>query len=153
MVLGDQPMTENYFASSILAGLLLIVMLGGMRAFYGCWPWEYSKTWYRTEKEIARLDALIWPSVRRPVSANTEEAPTMRNPISESADTGEAPTMPNPIADALREKIAEDYDFVAQLAEDRLRQPPATQRGCEARKQANWFVVGKPREKYSGFSV
>ena len=123
MVLGHQPMTEDYFASSILAGLLLIIMLGGMRAFYGCWPWEYSKTWYRTEKEIARLDALIWPSVRRPEpadteaaltipnpfseSADTEEAPTMPNPISESADTGEAPLMPNPIADALREKIAE----------------------------------------------
>jgi hypothetical protein len=107
MVLGDQPMTEDNFASSILAGLLLIIMLGGMRAFYGCWPWEYSKTWYRTKKEIARLDALIWSSVRRPESADTEEAPTMPNPISESADTGEAPLMPNPIADALREKIAE----------------------------------------------
>ena len=89
--MGDQPMTEDHFASSILAGLLLIIMLGGMRGFYGCWPWEYSKTWYRTEKEIARLDALIWPSVRRP----------------ESADTEEAPTMPNPLADALRKKIAE----------------------------------------------
>jgi hypothetical protein len=77
-------------------------MLGGMRAFYGCWPWEYSKTWYRTEKEIARL-----PSVRRPVSADTEEAPTMLIPISESADTEEAPTMPNPLADAPRKKIAE----------------------------------------------
>jgi hypothetical protein len=86
MVLGDHPMTEDYFAPSILAGLLLIIMLGGMRAFYGCWPWEYSKTWYRTKKEIARL-----PSVRRPVSADTEEAPTM----------------PNPLADAPRKKIAE----------------------------------------------
>ena len=86
-------------------------MLGGMRAFYGCWPWEYSKTWYRTEKEIARLDALIWPSVGRPESADTEEAPTMPNPISESADTGEAPLMPNPIADALREKIAESMSW------------------------------------------
>ena len=82
-------------------------MLGGMRGFYGCWPWEYSKTWYRTEKEIARLDALIWPSVRRPESADTEEAPTVLTPISESADTEEAPTMPNPLADALRKKIAE----------------------------------------------
>jgi len=122
MVLGHQPMTEDYFASSILAGLLLIIMLGGMRAFYGCWPWEYSKTWYRTEKEIARLDALIWPSVRRPVSANTEEAPTMRNPISESADTGEAPTMPNPIADALREKIAESLR--KKIAESGSGTPP-----------------------------
>jgi hypothetical protein len=113
-------MTEDYFASSILAGLLLIIMLGGMRAFYGCWPWEYSKTWYRTEKEIARLDALIWPSVRRPVSANTE--PTMPNPISESADTGEAPLMPNPIADALREKIAESLR--KKIAESGSGTPP-----------------------------
>jgi hypothetical protein len=69
MVLGDQPMTEDNFASSILAGLLLIIMFGSMRGFYGCWPWEYRKTWYRTEKEIARwmLDwaiSAIRPAVR-----------------------------------------------------------------------------------------
>jgi hypothetical protein len=90
-------MTEDNFASSILAGLLLIIMFGGMRAFYGCWPWEYRKTWYRTEKEIARLNALMGPSRpsdRRPEPADTKEAPT-------------APTMPNPVVDALREKIAE----------------------------------------------
>ena len=87
-------MTDDNFASSILAGLLLIIMFGGMRAFYGCWPWEYRKTWYGTRKEIARLNALIaqsWPSDRRPGPADAEEAPTMSNPV----------------ADALREKIAE----------------------------------------------
>ncbi len=55
-------MTEDNFASSILAGLLLIIMFGSMRAFYGCWPWEYRKTWYRTQKEIAHLNALMGPS-------------------------------------------------------------------------------------------
>jgi hypothetical protein len=83
-------MTEDNFALSILAGLLLIILFGGMRAFYGCWPWEYRKTWYRTEKEIARLNALIGPP-----------RPSDRWP--ELTDTEEAPTMPN---DALREKIA-----------------------------------------------
>ena len=29
-------MTEDNFASSILAGLLLIIMFGSMRGFYGC---------------------------------------------------------------------------------------------------------------------
>ena len=87
-------MTEDNFASSILAGLLLIIMFGSMRGFYGCWPWEYRKTWYSAEKEIARMDALIGPS-------------RLSGRWPKSADTEEAPTMPNPIADALREKIAE----------------------------------------------
>ena len=69
-------------------------MFGSMRGFYGCWPWEYRKTWYSAGKEIARLDALIGPS-----------RPSDRR--SESADTDDAPAMPNPLADALREKIAE----------------------------------------------
>lgn len=87
-------MAEDNFASPILAGLLLIVIFGGMRAFYGCWPWEYPKTWYRTAKEIAHLKALIGKS-----------RPSDRLP--EPTDTEESPAMPNPIADALREKIAE----------------------------------------------
>ena len=55
---------------------------------------EYRKTWYSAEKEIARMDALIGPS-------------RLSGRWPKSADTEEAPTMPNPIADALREKIAE----------------------------------------------
>jgi hypothetical protein len=103
-------LTEDNFASSILAGLLLIIMFGSMRGFYGCWPWEYRKTWYRTEKEIARLDALIGPS-----------RPSDRRP--ESADTEETPTMPNPIADALRERIAESRREM--IAESRRGTPPS----------------------------
>jgi hypothetical protein len=101
------PMTEDNFASSILAGLLLIIMFSSMRAFYGCWPWEYRKTWYRTRKEIAHLNALMGPS-----------RPPHRRP--EPADTEEAPTMPDPIADALREKIAESMRWTPP-SDDALR--------------------------------
>ena len=109
------PMTEDNFASSILAGLLLIIMFGSMRGFYGCWPWEYRKTWYRTEKEIARLDALTGRS-----------QPPDRRP--ELADTEDAPTMPNPLADALREDIAETLR--EKIAE--LRSGDVTKRRCAA---------------------
>ena len=147
MVLGDQPMTEDNFASSLLAGLLLIIMLGGMRAFYGCWPWEYNKTWYRTKKEIARLDALIWPSVRRPESADTEEAPTMLNPISESADTGEARLMPNPISDTLREKMAESLR--KKIAESGSGMPPGDDalRAVNENEYTKQSSPGNPRAK------
>ena len=103
-------MTEDNFASSILAGLLLIIMFGSMRGFYGCWPWEYRKTWYSAEKEIARMDALIGPS-------------RLSGRWPKSADTEEAPTMPNPIADALREKIAESLREM--IAESRSGTPPS----------------------------
>ena len=59
-------------------------------------PWEYRKTWYSAEKEIARMDALIGPS-------------RLSGRWPKSADTEDAPTMPNPLADALREKIAETF--------------------------------------------
>ena len=65
-------------------------------------PWEYRKTWYSAEKEIARMDALIGPSRlsgRWPKSADTEDAPTMPNPLADA--------LGEDIAETLREKIAE----------------------------------------------
>ena len=85
-------------------------MFGSMRGFYGCWPWEYRKTWYSAGKEIARLDALIGPS--RPSDRRLE-----------SADTEEAPAMPNPLADALREKIAESLR--EKIAKSGSETPPS----------------------------
>ena len=41
-----------------IAAVLLVVMLGGMRLLYGAWPWEASKTWYRTRQAVAYVEVL-----------------------------------------------------------------------------------------------
>ena|SRR5580765_1925968 len=38
--------------------LALLMMFIGMRVFYGCWPWEYRKTWYVTKRFTARPQVL-----------------------------------------------------------------------------------------------
>jgi len=38
--------------------LLLVLILGGMRLLYGAWPWEVSKTWYRTRQAVAYVESL-----------------------------------------------------------------------------------------------
>ena len=42
----------------VIAALLLVVIVAGMRLFYGAWPWEASKTWYRTRQAVAYVEAL-----------------------------------------------------------------------------------------------
>lgn len=46
------------FDEFVLAALVLIVFVGGMRSLYGAWPWEVSKTWYRTRDAVHYLEAL-----------------------------------------------------------------------------------------------
>ena len=89
-------------------------MFGSMRGFYGCWPWEYRKTWYSAGKEIARLDALIGLSrpSDRPELANTEETQTTPDPLADAVRAK--------IAESLREMIAESRSE-AQSSEDALR--------------------------------
>ena len=41
-----------------LAVLVLVLVAGGMRLFYGAWPWEASKTWYRTRQAVKYVEAL-----------------------------------------------------------------------------------------------
>jgi len=42
----------------VLTALVLVVVVAGMRLFYGAWPWEPSKTWYHTRQAVAYVDAL-----------------------------------------------------------------------------------------------
>ena len=46
------------FDQFVLAALVLVVFVGGMRLFYGAWPWELNKTWYRTRDAVHYLEAL-----------------------------------------------------------------------------------------------
>jgi len=54
---GGQTMIPP-FDQLVVVWLLLIVVLGGMRLFYGAWPWEASKTWYRTRQAVDYVEAL-----------------------------------------------------------------------------------------------
>jgi hypothetical protein len=46
------------FDQFAVAAILIAVVFGGMRLFYGAWPWEASKTWYRTRHAVQYVEAL-----------------------------------------------------------------------------------------------
>ena len=54
------------FDQFVLAALVLIVFVGGMRSLYGAWPWEANKTWYRTRDAVHYLEALRVEKSRNP---------------------------------------------------------------------------------------
>src|SRR5262245_56304207 len=42
----------------VVAAVVVAVVLGGMRLFYGAWPWEAGKTWYRTRQAVEYVASL-----------------------------------------------------------------------------------------------
>jgi hypothetical protein len=54
--------------------LLLVLVFGGMRLFYGAWPWEASKTWYRTRQAVAYVESMRAEKKAAPALRLTEEA-------------------------------------------------------------------------------
>jgi hypothetical protein len=46
------------FDQLVLSVIVLILVGGGMRLFYGAWPWEIRKTWYRTRQAVDFVEAL-----------------------------------------------------------------------------------------------
>jgi len=46
------------FDQVALSTLILLLVGGGMRLFYGAWPWEVRKTWYRTQQAVDFVEAL-----------------------------------------------------------------------------------------------
>jgi hypothetical protein len=40
------------FDTFAVAALLPVLVIGAMRLFYGAWPWEASKRWYRTRQAV-----------------------------------------------------------------------------------------------------
>ena len=51
----DRDVPFDQFA---LSALILVLVGGGMRLFYGAWPWEVHKTWYRTRQAVDFVEAL-----------------------------------------------------------------------------------------------
>ena len=66
------------FDQFVLAALVLIVFVGGMRSLYGAWPWEANKTWYRTRDAVHYLEALRVEKSRNPTERLGETKETAR---------------------------------------------------------------------------
>jgi hypothetical protein len=49
-----------------IAALVLVLVVGGMRLFYGSWPWEARKTWYCTRQAVEYVEALHGEKRRDP---------------------------------------------------------------------------------------
>ena len=49
-----------------IAALIVVLVVGGMRLFYGSWPWEARKTWYRTRPAVEYVEALRGEKRRDP---------------------------------------------------------------------------------------
>jgi len=77
------------FDDVVLAGILVTLMLGGMRLLYGSWPWEASKTWYRTRQAVDYVDALRAETKSSPVVAPVQDVTDINAPsdVSDAVDT------------------------------------------------------------------
>jgi hypothetical protein len=72
-----------------VSALLLVLVLGGMRLFYGAWPWEASKTWYRTRQAVAYVESLRAEKKAAPALRLTEDAEdnSTKGTIKDQAET------------------------------------------------------------------
>src|SRR5689334_18426038 len=77
------------FDDVVLAGILVTLMLGGMRLLYGSWPWEASKTWYRTRQAVDYVDALRAETKSNPVVPPLQDVTDTNAPsdVSDAVDT------------------------------------------------------------------
>jgi hypothetical protein len=68
------------FDEFAIAALVVVVVVGGMRLFYGSWPWEARKTWYCTRQAVAYVEALRGEKRR-------DSAPPARRLAGDAVDT------------------------------------------------------------------
>jgi hypothetical protein len=89
-IIGAGPTTViPAFDQFVLAALVLIVFVGGMRSLYGAWPWEANKTWYRTRDAVHYLEALRVEKSRNPTErlGETKETTRVVQLVQDVADT------------------------------------------------------------------
>ena len=98
------------FDEFAIAALVAVLVVGGMRLFYGSWPWEASKTWYRTRRAVAYVEALRGEKKRDPAPRLVRDAvDTSSDSFDRSLtvnDTSPPEVTPPPEAPAVAEELA-----------------------------------------------
>src|SRR5262245_35472621 len=64
------------FDQFAVSAIVLILVGGGMRLFYGAWPWEVRKTWYHTRQAVDFVEALRSEKAPKSGPALTESSAT-----------------------------------------------------------------------------
>ena len=98
------------FDEFAIAALVVVLVVGGMRLFYGSWPWEASKTWYRTRQAVAYVEALRGEKRRDPAPRPVRDAvDTSSDSFDRSLtvnDNSPPEVTPPPEAPAVAEELA-----------------------------------------------
>jgi len=134
------------FDDVVLAGILVTIMLGGMRLLYGSWPWEASKTWYRTRQAVDYVEAS---------RAETKPDPVVP-PVKDVIDTG----IPKEVSDAVDTSILQKLLNTVDLTRDSFdrsvasdgsapevaSQSPVTVSTSARRNRQAWQKVNRRKE-------
>ena len=134
------------FDDVVLAGILVTIMLGGMRLLYGSWPWEASKTWYRTRQAVDYVEAS---------RAETKSDPVVP-PVKDVIDTG----IPKEVSDAVDTSILRKLLNTVDLTSDSFdrsvasdgsapevaSQSPVTVSTSARRNRQAWQKVNRRKE-------
>jgi hypothetical protein len=111
------------FDQCVVFAFLLVVVVGEMRLFYGAWPWEANKTWYRTRPAVDYVKAL------RGQKCDMALRP-MRNLIDNSGDSFDRRLVVN--SDSSPEAVSPPK---APPSAEQLREPKSTEKPPSVRRR------------------
>ena len=119
------------FGEFVIAALMVVVVVGGMRLFYGSWPWEARKTWYCTRQAVEYVEALRGEKRRDPAPP---ALPLVGDAVDTSSDSFDRGLMvydnspPEMMPPAQPPAVAEELAASPQKSTERL---PIVRRGLQ----------------------
>ena len=119
------------FDEFAIAALVVVVVVGGMRLFYGSWPWEARKTWYCTRQSVAYVEALRGEKRRDPAPS---ALPLVGDAVDTSSDSFDRGLMvydnspPEMMPPAQPPAVAEELAASPQKSTEKL---PIVRRGLQ----------------------
>jgi hypothetical protein len=134
------------FDDIVLAGILITLMLGGMRLLYGSWPWEASKTWYRTRQAVDYVEGLRAEIKSNPVVPPVQDVIDAGAPseVSDTVDTSILRKLLNTVdltSDSFDRSVALD-DSAAEVAS----QSPVTVSTSARRDRRAWRKISRRKQ-------
>ena len=127
------------FDQFAVAALVLVLVVGGMRLFYGAWPWEARKTWYRTRQAVDYIDALRGEKNSTPGPRPARDAVyTSNDSFDRSLVFGNSPPEVTPLPDA--PMIPKDVPASLQKSAEKL---PVSRRWLKANRRDQPVQVAK----------